>query len=442
MSLTTNEEALVRQLIEQNAELLNLATNEATIISKLAATKKNLGQLTSASSVADTDISFVRQGTADKSATLATLRGYMKPDQATETTTGVVELATTAEVQAGTDSVRAVTPAGLAAKTATETRAGIVELATVAEVQTGTDTTRAVTTAGLVGRTATETRAGIIELATAAEALEGTDTTRAVTPAGLNAASSAGQIQPISASVAGNALTVTLNATKLEFRSATLASGTINKRTVSSPVSLTISSGSTLGTISATAARIAVIAIDNAGTVELAVSNIAGGVNLDETTLISTTAEGGAGAADSATVIYSANARSNLPFRVVGFVDITEATAGIWSTGPTKVQGVGGQALAAMSSLGYGQTYQNVTAGRASGATYYNVTGKPIFISLTVSAAGGEAGFVVTVGGAMISSAYGGASGGHRVCAYFVVPAGASYSVTIVGTIYNWSELR
>lgn len=149
MALTTTEEALVRQLIEQNAELLNLATNEATIISKLAATKKNLGQLTAASSVADTDISFVRQGTADKSASLATLRGYMKPDLATETTTGVVELATTAEVQAGTDSVRAVTPAGLVGRTATETRAGLVELATAAEAQGLTDAVRALSPAGL-----------------------------------------------------------------------------------------------------------------------------------------------------------------------------------------------------------------------------------------------------------------------------------------------------
>ena len=113
MALTTNEEALVRQLIEQNAELLNLATNEATIISKLAATKKNLGQLTSASSVSGTDISFVRQGTADKSATLDMLRGYMTPNQATETTTGVVELATTAEAVALIDNSRVITPATL-----------------------------------------------------------------------------------------------------------------------------------------------------------------------------------------------------------------------------------------------------------------------------------------------------------------------------------------
>lgn len=145
MALTTTEEALVRQLIAQNAELLNLATNEATIISKLSATKKNLGQLTAASSVANTDLAFVRQGTSDKSVTLDILKDYAKPGQATEVNTGVVELATAAEVQAGTDTVRAVTPAGLAANTATETRTGIAEIATQAETNAGTDDLRFIT---------------------------------------------------------------------------------------------------------------------------------------------------------------------------------------------------------------------------------------------------------------------------------------------------------
>lgn len=66
---------------------------------------------------------------------------------ATDTAAGIVELATNAEAQAGTDTARAVTPAGLASVTATETRAGLIELATSAEAQTGTDTARAITPA-------------------------------------------------------------------------------------------------------------------------------------------------------------------------------------------------------------------------------------------------------------------------------------------------------
>lgn len=71
---------------------------------------------------------------------------------------------------------------------ASTTVAGIVELATDAEAQTGTDTARAITPANLQAVTATETRKGVVELATTAEAEAGTDTARAVTPAGVAAA--------------------------------------------------------------------------------------------------------------------------------------------------------------------------------------------------------------------------------------------------------------
>lgn len=83
--------------------------------------------------------------------------GYMLaslPD-ASETVKGKVELATTAEATTGTDTERAVTPAGLAAAVGTlvpdssTTVKGKVELATDAETATGTDTVRAVTPAAL-----------------------------------------------------------------------------------------------------------------------------------------------------------------------------------------------------------------------------------------------------------------------------------------------------
>lgn len=66
-------------------------------------------------------------------------------DQATATVLGLVLLATTAEVQTGTDPSKVVTPAGLSARTATETRTGIAEIATQPETDTGTDDTRFVT---------------------------------------------------------------------------------------------------------------------------------------------------------------------------------------------------------------------------------------------------------------------------------------------------------
>ncbi len=68
-----------------------------------------------------------------------------KVPYASETASGVIQLATSAEVQDGQDSTLAVTPAGLSSRSATETRSGLVELATQAEVDAGVDNTRAVT---------------------------------------------------------------------------------------------------------------------------------------------------------------------------------------------------------------------------------------------------------------------------------------------------------
>ena len=100
--------------------------------------------------------------------------------------TGIQQaLATNAETITGTDNLKAVTPAALAAKVATTTASGIAELATSAETITGTDTVRAVTPAGLAAKVASATAQGVVELATSAEVITGTDTTRAITPAGL-----------------------------------------------------------------------------------------------------------------------------------------------------------------------------------------------------------------------------------------------------------------
>lgn len=442
MALTAAEEALVRELIAQNPELLSLAGNEATIISKLGATKKNLSQLAAALSLNDTDLLFTRQGTSDKSVALSVLKAFVVAGvpAASETVSGIAELATTSEATAGTDDLRIMTPLKVAQSIAAN--------ATVA------------------------------------------------------------QIQPVTASVASNALTLTLNPTRLDFRSATLTNGTVNNRTIPAQISVTVPSGATLGTVNGQSARLAIIAIDNAGTVEAAVANLAGGVNLDETTLLTTaaantaavftgsiavttgiltvsavtsgtitvgmaisgsgipqgtvitafgTGTGGTGtyqtnyftAVASTTItgsagwgVYSTTARTGVPFRVVGFVDITEATAGTWTSGPTRIQGCGGQALAALSSLGYGQSWQDVKASRASGTTYYNLTGKPIEVAISgAGAASGNMTLVVgrvTVGYALINNSAGGAS--HTLLA--LVPPGASYAATLSMAINTWAELR
>ena len=191
-------------------------------------------------------------------------------------------------------------------------------------------------------------------------------------------------IKPVSSTVAANALTLSLGPCTLAFRSATLASGTVSSIKVASTISVTVPSSATLGTVSNEAARLVIVALNNAGTVELAVVNMAGGTNLDECGLISTTAI--SAGSSLATVVYSTTARTNVAYRVVGFVDITEATAGTWASAATTVQGQGGQAITSMSTFGNGQTYQGSVLG--NGTTYYNTTSKPIMYQVVATNAG------------------------------------------------------
>lgn len=163
----------------------------------------------------------------------------------------------------------------------------------------------------------------------------------------------------VDATVAANAMTLTINPCVLDFRSTTLTDGTPVTRTISAAINTVISSGSTGGATSGVQSDIVIAAIDNAGTVEVAWTNLSGGQDLSETGLISTTAEGGAGAADSATTWYSTTARTNVAYRVVGMVRSTQATAGTWATTPSLVQGNGGapQVKLAMSAAGAAPIY-------------------------------------------------------------------------------------
>ena len=254
---------------------------------------------------------------------------------------------------------------------------------------------------------------------------------------GQNTPIGTSRILPITASVAANALTCTLNPTTLDFRNTPLTSGAINTRSVATAISVVVPSTATLGTVSTIQSRLILLALDNAGTVELAVVNIAGGVNLDETTLISTTAI--SAAATSASVVYSTTARTSLPFRVVGYVESTQATAGTWATAPSTIQGQGGQALAAMSSLGYGQTWQDVTASRTPITTYYNNTGKPIFVSVSAGNAGST--IQLTINGVVVCFDTDSVAG-VVMNVNGVVPPSGSYSLSISSTLSKWLELR
>lgn len=356
----------------------------------------------------------------------------------------------------------------------------------------------------------------------------------------------------ITATVLTNALTITLQPQVLEFRQAALADGTSALVNLAAAINLVVPNGASLGTANATSARLAVLAINNGGTVELAVVNTASNPQLDETNLVSTTAI--SAAATSASVIYSGTARNNLAYRVVGFIDITEAVAGAWASAPSLVQAVGGlvgnslnkastqsfvssfgmagntamipshwgsyfynvsssnytflldntagntkktvtlsclgtgtitinvpsggiyaNGVSALSSLvltqgqsitlmfdgsnylqssysvqsvGIGQTWQDVTASRASGTIYTNTTGKPIAVMISgTTTASGQGVSSFTVNGTTIfngnTSTQASASAFKSGSGAFIVPAGATYSATFsfnTGTL--WAELR
>lgn len=227
----------------------------------------------------------------------------------------------------------------------------------------------------------------------------------------------------VGGTVAANALTVTLQPCSISFRSTTLTSGSPTTVTTASALTLTVPSGATLGTVNAVQSDVVVLAINNAGTMELAVVNLSGGNDLSETGLISTTTI--SSGATSASTIYSTTGRSNVAYRVVGFVRSTQATAGTWASAPSLVQAAGGNSANAMSSLGYGQTWQNVTRNAAT--TYYNTTGKPIFGSYLLLMDTSGARPVIIINGVQVvgSNAY---ASVVNVALQAVIPPGASYT--------------
>ena len=167
---------------------------------------------------------------------------------------------------------------------------------------------------------------------------------------GINALVNVG----LSASVAGGALTVDLKTAALAapsgsdtvmipFRSATASSGSVATREVATPTSLTLSSGSTLGVAAInTPFALWIVAFDDGGTVRLGIINCLSGENIFPlgrgSPIASSTAEGGAGGADSAHVFYTGAAVASKPYVVLGRLEWSSglATLGTW-TAPTNV---------------------------------------------------------------------------------------------------------
>lgn len=158
------------------------------------------------------------------------------------------------------------------------------------------------------------------------------------------------------ASVSGNALTVAiktyagndpsaLDPVYAFFRNATATNGDYTMLTIAAATSFVASSGSTLGTANAVASRLWIVGLNDGGTFRLGAINCRVGgssptqiVGLNEYQLVSSTAEGGAGGADTAGIFYTGTAVTSKAFRILGFVESTQATAGTWATSPSLVQ--------------------------------------------------------------------------------------------------------
>lgn len=135
-----------------------------------------------------------------------------------------------------------------------------------------------------------------------------------------------------------------LNPVTATFRSATAANGTMSSMQIIAATSLVISSGSTLGTTSSVAFRIWIVGFDDGGTFRLGAINCRNSTNdiypLAGWGIASSTAEGGAGAADATHTFYTGSGVTSKAYIVLGYVTYETGlgTAGTWSAVPTRAQ--------------------------------------------------------------------------------------------------------
>jgi len=94
---------------------------------------------------------------------------------------------------------------------------------------------------------------------------------------------------------------------------------------------------------------------------------------------------------------------------------------------------------------GQGQTWQSLTASRASGTSYTNSTSQPIVVMINSTATvGGVASITPVVGGVSLPlTAIQSPTGSTSIVSQsFIVPPGSTYQATIGGATFTWAELR
>ena len=149
-----------------------------------------------------------------------------------------------------------------------------------------------------------------------------------------------GQLAPLGVTQSAGQMIVTLNPTTIDFRNSSTdvtSANTVTTLSVTTAINLTIPATATLGTASALESKLLVLAINNGGTVELAVCNIWNNIYLNEATTINTSILNTS--STSATTNYSTAARTGVNFRVIGILTSTQTIAGTWASLPTIQSG-------------------------------------------------------------------------------------------------------
>lgn len=148
----------------------------------------------------------------------------------------------------------------------------------------------------------------------------------------------------LSFAVAANALTATVRQSDgstapdstyfaaVMMRSATASSTAQLLRGISTGITLAVASGATLGHSNGVAADLYWYLIDNAGSIELAVSS----KDFGENGIVTTTAM--SGSATSATTMYSTSARTSVAFIRFAKTTDTQTTAGTWTATPSAAE--------------------------------------------------------------------------------------------------------
>lgn len=112
-------------------------------------------------------------------------------------------------------------------------------------------------------------------------------------------------------------------------------------------------------------------------------------------------------------------------------------------TGTDATKAVTSDGLAKTMLGGVGQAMVDVTASRALGTTYTNSTGRTIVVYYSGNVSGGGATADAVINGVTVPiNAFSASGAAGRLGATLIVPNGATYSVTNVGTMNSWREFR